>query len=317
VDYLVVLSHQGIDGDVLLAKKVVGIDAIIGAHSQSFLQTPAVFGKTSLFQSSFRNQYVGVISLKKSMTDADYKLIGLDAGYESPAESPTDMDKLVTNFKKAIADLNTKVIQAQMVASEDPAGAQSFHTFPKCAECHMKQFDFWRKTPHMQALRTLIEKQQSKNKECLQCHTVGLGNPQGFSNINQLAEVKLPDSDEVQPLSQDELHYYVQTLSEVGSVQSSIKLRSSDKEALPIRELLNRTKKAWAPVQCENCHQPGGNHPFSSQYPKQVENKTCLNCHTAERAPSWYSSSGQPNVEEIEKKRKQITCPAGDLVDTE
>jgi len=323
VDYVVILSHQGLEEDVVLAKKAYGIDVIIGAHSQSFLQTPAVFGKTWILQSSFRNQYVGVLRLNPVMKEQDYQLIGLDAGYDSPVEMPSPIDLLVKDFKKSIAQLNSK----QLSSEENPSVAldhdgRSYQTFPKCAQCHMKQFDFWRKTSHAQSLATLMEKEQSKNKECLLCHTVGLGDPHGYHDINRLSELTQLGSDELTVHSQEQTRTLIRALSDAQSAKDSIKLPSSDQAVLPQEPLsmmaaLNRVHKAWAPVQCENCHGPGGKHPFSGQYSKLVESKTCLNCHTAERAPSWYSSSGQPNLELIDKKKKSISCPSGDLSESE
>ncbi len=100
-------------------------------------------------------------------------------------------------------------------------------------------------------------------------------------------------------------------------MDSKVTLKRDESESQPLSMQLARMEKSWAPVQCENCHKPGGNHPFSAQYSKKVEKETCLNCHTAERAPSWYKSSGQPNLELIEKKKKEVTCPAGDFVESE
>ena len=62
-DRVIALTHQGFDADLALAQKVSGIDLVIGAHSQSFLQQPRQVGKTWIYQSSFRNQHAGLIRL--------------------------------------------------------------------------------------------------------------------------------------------------------------------------------------------------------------------------------------------------------------
>jgi 5'-nucleotidase len=300
-DTVIAVTHQGIEADLALAKQVPGIDVIVGGHSQSFLQTPAKVGSTVIVQSSFRNQYVGVMPLAKPYDLTQYRLVGLDAGYESPQDQLSDMDRLVVEFKKAVADLNTHQ-QTELTAAVSPTGKEKkFQTFPQCATCHMKQFDFWRKTNHAQAYDSLVQKKQEKNKECLTCHTVGLGDPQGFQNVAALAEVmKSAQSEKTESLSGEELNDFLKQMSK-----------------RPLPQALQSISRAWTPVQCENCHQPGGNHPFSGQYTKKVEKNVCLHCHTAERAPGWYTSSGQPNWDVIDAKRSQITCPTGELDETE
>ena len=337
-DLVILLTHAGLETDRMLAEKVPGVDIIVGGHTQSFLQDPVKVGKTVIYQSSFRNQYVGVVSLDHPFTGESYKLVGLDAGYDSPEGKPSETDKLVTEFKKALGDLNSqddakiaKITQETAVST-----GTKFHTFPKCAECHLKQFDFWRKTNHALALNALIEKQQFKNKECLGCHTVGLGDPLGFMSVNGLAEYKkipghaiasdgsnsaedapLPiDEPVLEKLSSEELATYLKAIHEAKTLRDTVRITQLGPE-MSVRRSVSSIQNSWTPVQCENCHMPGKDHPFSGTYSKKVEKTVCLNCHTAERAPEWYTKSGQPDWQKIEAKRALVTCPAGDLGDAE
>lgn len=309
-DLVVAVTHQGYEKDVALAKAIKGIDLIIGGHTQSFIQKPVKVGKgTWIYQSSFKNQYVGLIPLQMPFTADGYRLVGLDAGYDSPVDAttaPTVMDNLIKEFKASIAQLNSSR-EAKMMGQTEP-GPSAFHTFPKCAECHTKQFDFWRKTKHAWAFNSLLEKEQSKNKECLSCHTVGLGAKNGVSDVSRLAEVG--DAEGTHPLTEKELQSFLKTLHHANSLDEEIKLRESDTKKQPLRSQMNRFERAWTPVQCENCHQPGGEHPFAGGYRKTVEKTLCLGCHTADRAPAWYTKSGQPDFEKIDGKRKEITCPS-------
>src|SRR6185437_10804091 len=85
-DFVIALTHEGLDADRRLAHAVPGINMIIGGHSQSFIQDPEKqkVGQTMIYQSSFRNQYLGVINLETFPSIDSYKMIGLDAGYDSP-----------------------------------------------------------------------------------------------------------------------------------------------------------------------------------------------------------------------------------------
>ncbi len=102
-DLLVALTHLGESKDRELAKKVKGIDFIFGAHSQSYLQEPPHVGKTVIYQSSYRNQHIGILSLEKNYP---YELIGLDEGYVSPEDKLNPTDRLVTEFKAELEKLN-------------------------------------------------------------------------------------------------------------------------------------------------------------------------------------------------------------------
>ena len=302
-DFVVALTHEGLEKDEELAKAVPGIDLIIGGHSQSFLQHPEQIGKTWIVQSSFRNQYVGALPLpgaKQPLDIEKYQLVGLDAGYDSPEGSPSPVDQLVKEFKLAVADLNTqdeKRLQASITGAGN--GNAGYQTFPKCAECHLKQFEFWRTTAHAGAFEPLVKSGQTANRECLGCHTVGLDKANGFNIVAHLAEVKQGDS--TRWLAPDELNEFLKKLHGAKTLDA------------PLSHSLSTFEKSWTPVQCENCHGPGGEHPFSGTYSKKVDRNLCLGCHTAERAPGWYVKSGAPNWELIDEKKKKVSCPAGEI----
>ncbi len=323
-DLVIALTHEGLSADKLLAEKTTGIDYIIGGHTQSFLQNPAHQGKTVIFQSSFRDQYVGLIDpsvpqskeTSENNTDSNsfYRLIGLDAGYDSPADKPGPVDRLVTEFKAEVARVNTAELKSEVGNNSSDNSHEKYQTFPRCAECHLKQFDFWRKTPHMNALHALIEAKQDKNLECLSCHTVGLGDPKGFSRVDHLAQMKVASKEDAPVFAtNEEFVHYLADVRDAKNLQSKVTLFKKD---VSVRDSLGSLENAWTPVQCENCHTPGFDHPFSSsdkiQVTKKVETTTCLTCHTATRAPAWYGSDGKPDWKIIQEKRGLIACPAGE-----
>lgn len=321
-DLVVALTHQGYEKDLELAEKVPGIDAIVGAHTQSFLQKPPRIGKTVVYQSSFRNQFIGSVPLAKKFSGAGHELVALDAGYDSPAGAPSKMDALVAEFKAAVAELNSKEDPTLTRASELPTVAK-FHTFPKCAECHMKQFDFWRKTKHANALEPLVIQGQARNRECLGCHTVGLDDSEGFSSVIRLAERRSSSTDgKTTTIPTDELSRFLGEMHRAKSLETKVKLTRSDKNPLPLSRAVSQLERSWTPVQCENCHKPGGDHPFSGAYSKIVERETCLTCHTSERAPAWWNPAGatspagaaskdkKPDWKKIDGKLKLVACPA-------
>ncbi|MDR3608214.1 MAG: multiheme c-type cytochrome [Oligoflexia bacterium] len=306
-DLIVALTHEGLEADRALAQAVPGIDIIIGGHTQSFLQNPLVIGKARIYQSSFRNQYIGVLPAKKPFNGEGYELVGLDPAYDSPAEKPSQTDRLVQEFKAGIAKFNLTEVaqQTETKAPQAPAGsAPKFQTWVRCAECHTEQFDFWRRTPHARALSPLVKAGQSANKECLSCHTVGLGDPEGLLDISKLATLRGDKA-----ISTPELNTFLESMTQAKSMDAPVTLTPLD-PPMPLNQAISRIDRSWTPVQCENCHKGSQDHPFSNPMSEKVVVTTCVQCHTAERAPAWYTKDGKLDEKIAAEKKAKIACPA-------
>lgn len=55
----------------------------------------------------------------------------------------------------------------------------------KCAKCHEVQYAFWKTTKHAQAFRQLLAKQRHFIPECISCHSVGYGDPRGYTRAGR------------------------------------------------------------------------------------------------------------------------------------
>ena len=327
LDALVALTHQGVDADRELARAIPEIDVIIGGHSQSFLQTPEKVEKpgghgTLILQSSFRNQWVGKLplDLKGRPIEAEHRLVQLDAGYEPEAGSPDPygMKARVSRFKEEVAktneDLSLKQAKLSRVHSTESA---VFQTFPKCAECHLKQFDFWRKTPHGGSYAALVAAQQAENQECIVCHSAGFGKNGGWNDITKPAERSLlpaegDKSGSTRTLGPAQITPFLEALHEESKLTSKVRVEKEDPDKVTLLNATRQLSRVWVNVQCESCHQPAGDHPFGeAPYSKTVETETCLGCHTPARAPGWYSTEGKLNSEKVLESRKKVGCPAG------
>ena len=69
-DLAIVLSHQGLDADRLLASKTKGIDLIIGGHSQSLVSPPEIVNGVAICQTGKNGENLGVLALSLN-TDQD------------------------------------------------------------------------------------------------------------------------------------------------------------------------------------------------------------------------------------------------------
>jgi len=72
-EFIIVLSHQGLDNDRKLAMKGLGIDLIVGAHSQSLVDTTTLVNGTLISQAGKDGYYIGIIKLVVDSTGSVLK----------------------------------------------------------------------------------------------------------------------------------------------------------------------------------------------------------------------------------------------------
>ncbi|WP_315118146.1 bifunctional UDP-sugar hydrolase/5'-nucleotidase [uncultured Clostridium sp.] len=63
-DICILLSHSGLENDLLLAKKVKGIDIIIGGHSHTLMENAKVINGTIIHQSGNYGEYLGLLDIE-------------------------------------------------------------------------------------------------------------------------------------------------------------------------------------------------------------------------------------------------------------
>lgn len=275
-DIVIALTHLGLEKDERLAQSVSGIDAVFGAHTQSYLYDPIEKNETHIFQTSFRGQHLGVYA------NGENNMYQIDERFDSPKGHLNPMDLLLQSAKREIGILNQS-IEELLTPTPSIASSSEFQTFVRCIDCHKTQYDFHKKTPHFHAYNSLVKAKQNQNLECLKCHTVGALQSTGWRKLQQL------------------------TMNENGkgvnpeSVAASMHQMPSEK--------LQKFSKIHIQVQCENCHGPAGDHPFQDFKKQRISTQVCFQCHTPERAPLWYDKQQKPRQDLIQQKLKSMTCP--------
>jgi hypothetical protein len=61
-----------------------------------------------------------------------------------------------------------------------------------CMKCHKPAVEFWQKTVHAEAWKTLVDVNKQYNYDCIGCHVTGFGKP-GGSNLGSVEKQKLVD----------------------------------------------------------------------------------------------------------------------------
>jgi len=100
---VVLLSHNGMDVDLKLARRVRGIDAILGGHTHDGVPTPVLIGKTLVTNAGSHGKFVGVLDLDvgtSGVRDYRYRLLPVFANL-LPADA--DMGAYVSKARAPYA----------------------------------------------------------------------------------------------------------------------------------------------------------------------------------------------------------------------
>ncbi|HDT12213.1 MAG TPA: bifunctional metallophosphatase/5'-nucleotidase [Candidatus Marinimicrobia bacterium] len=77
-DFIVAVTHMGIENDIELARKVPAIDLIIGGHSHTYMRNPRKEGNTFIVQASSSGRYLGELHINtdgKTIQSVNHKLL--------------------------------------------------------------------------------------------------------------------------------------------------------------------------------------------------------------------------------------------------
>ena len=87
----------------------------------------------------------------------------------------------VTAFYAAAGEANTKAA-ANVPVPPPPKGQAAYVGTAACEDCHDEQVKFWQKTRHAGAWKTLVDRGQQFDFDCISCHVTGFGQ-KGGSNL--------------------------------------------------------------------------------------------------------------------------------------
>jgi 2',3'-cyclic-nucleotide 2'-phosphodiesterase (5'-nucleotidase family) len=104
---VIVLSHDGLDSDRLLARKVRGIDVIVGGHSHTVIKDPVVESGTVIVQAGSNGVYLGVLHV--SYNSKSKKIVDYTSKDELKLVSPSPGSQMDPNVAMIIDKYDTQV----------------------------------------------------------------------------------------------------------------------------------------------------------------------------------------------------------------
>lgn len=180
VDYTIALAHQKTNRNWVLARRVKGIDLIVGGHDKQKTKDPAEADTTLIVQAGEKNQYQGMLEVamdgSKTWTNS---LVPLGADI---ADDP-EVKAMITKYNDDIAALYSTPAASKQEAAEVPLRLTA------CEPCHVEPVEKWKTTDHAHAYNTLVQKSKQFDPKCLMCHTTRFEQPGGFSMKQQQMEL--------------------------------------------------------------------------------------------------------------------------------
>lgn len=295
VDFIIALTHQGLQRDRNWAREVSGIDLVIGGHDSTSLAVPEKIGETLIVNGYELGKYTGVIDLAfrkgvhqfiaSSDLSADAalsryhnRLVPLDSAFE---DGDPRLFEQVQEFKKRLQALAEKSVEPPAASKELARGLRlEFATYRKCMECHRAQFDVWKSSKHASAIIPLYIRNQHLNPECIKCHSVGFREAGGFTDVKH--PFVMPDG------MKKAMEGLLQKLIETKLEDLPPDLRESLKRDPVIAKAIK--EKKYQGMMIDLREHPEFDHWIRSQYVKAIENEKwrkdflgvqCENCHGA------------------------------------
>jgi len=176
-DYIIALTHQVANRDWIIARRVNGVDLVVGGHDKQKTEDALdVDGKSLIVRAGEKGQYLGMLEVDLADKSHTNKLVPLG---DDIADDP--------KIKAMITAHNDKVFE--MYSGEGEAGvnpaANAVLQAEKCGTCHASHLAQWKTTDHAKAYATLFERGRNYDPSCLTCHTVRFEQPGGFNMKDQ------------------------------------------------------------------------------------------------------------------------------------
>lgn len=106
-DIFILMTHQGYDLDLSIAKKIDGLDLIIGAHSQSAIESPEEVNGALIVQAGKSGYYIGVVEIKMNKGKVVEKSGRLDTMKFEMPDDPRIIE-MIEEYEKKSGRMNMK-----------------------------------------------------------------------------------------------------------------------------------------------------------------------------------------------------------------
>ncbi|MBN1906727.1 MAG: hypothetical protein JW927_16715 [Deltaproteobacteria bacterium] len=181
VDFVIVLTHQHMGRNWIIARKINGVDVIVGGHHKQKLETPYEANNTYIVQAGEKGQHQGMLVIEKAADGTKTVTNKLVSMSDKIADDPK-VKGMIDEYNMEVNKLYTSgpIVKDEAVTLRSAS----------CNDCHSDAYEIWQKTDHAKAFQTLINKDRQFNPDCLVCHTTRFEEAGGFTMKAQEKELR-------------------------------------------------------------------------------------------------------------------------------
>lgn len=194
-DFIVLLAFCTEEEIRALADQFFEINVIVGGKILQPTGDPLAYNKSTVVLITDKGKGIGRLELSRNESNSWTSKNDIVRLEET---MPTDdrMTGLIDDYKALLKEMDIEPHREEedegltSIASARSATADRYVGEKSCTECHPKAVEAWSQSKHAHAYQTLQSKDQQYNPRCLECHTVGYGASDGYTNERLTAHLQ-------------------------------------------------------------------------------------------------------------------------------
>lgn len=179
VQLVVLLASMPLEDARLVARRVPGIDIVVGGYGGQVTLSPVVEGDARILYLEDEGKFLGLASIFPPKDPRGRPTFEV-ARYQLAEDVPSDA-RWAAYTVEAMAR-SQEAEDAAQPAAVAPRVEPRFAGAGGCTGCHPAIVEQWSKTPHAGAWRTLTRGAKKPQASCIPCHVTGHGQPGGFAD---------------------------------------------------------------------------------------------------------------------------------------
>ncbi|MEM7393393.1 MAG: multiheme c-type cytochrome [Verrucomicrobiota bacterium] len=194
VDLVVLLAFANESRLKAIAREFYECDVILGGAVSQPSQEVEQENKSLILYVTNQARALGELWLQlKGESEPEYLHHDVKLVHHKIDEAQPMID-LASAYKQEIRETELAIDQPEQLQKGWVPGVQLKSTYvgsDACMGCHPTAFNTWKTSHHAKAFETLIEANADADPDCIRCHTVGFGRPDGYRR--EFAAKKLVD----------------------------------------------------------------------------------------------------------------------------
>jgi hypothetical protein len=178
-DLVVVLATLPLEDARLLARKIPGIDLILGTHGGRVTDDAVVEGKTHIVYAGDEGKYVAEVGLYRGVSNGP---VSMESKIASLGPSVTADVTIGAAVIEAMARSQDAELAARTAPVAGAEGRPSFLGSGACSACHAAIVAEFAQSDHARAYTNLVRRGPPQ-ASCVVCHVTGHAQAGGFTEI--------------------------------------------------------------------------------------------------------------------------------------